>query len=118
MRDAASLLSFVVAFCRVDYGFWMFGFWGGFRFLEISPEGKVPVLKDGDRWVPDSDVIAQILEAKYPEPPLVTPPEFASVYVFFRFLVVHVNPSRFLLLLLVVVVLIVTMGVEFEWQLH
>lgn len=48
-------------------------------FLEISPEGKVPVLKIDDKWVPDSDVITQILEEKYPDPPLATPPEKATV---------------------------------------
>ncbi|CAL9207458.1 unnamed protein product [Musa hybrid cultivar] len=49
-------------------------------FLEISPEGKVPVLKlDDGKWVPDSDVITQILEEKYPNPSLVTPPEYSSV---------------------------------------
>ncbi|KAL5724034.1 Glutathione S-transferase dhar1 [Ranunculus cassubicifolius] len=42
-------------------------------FLDISPEGKVP------EWVADSDVITQIIEEKYPQPSLVTPPEFASV---------------------------------------
>ncbi|KAF2321282.1 hypothetical protein GH714_038488 [Hevea brasiliensis] len=48
-------------------------------FLEVSPEGKVPVVKFDDKWVPDSDVIVGILEEKYPEPSLVTPPEYASV---------------------------------------
>ncbi|KDP46078.1 hypothetical protein JCGZ_06589 [Jatropha curcas] len=48
-------------------------------FLEISPEGKVPVAKIDDKWVPDSDVIVGILEEKYPDPSLVTPPDFASV---------------------------------------
>ncbi|OAY38709.1 glutathione S-transferase DHAR2 [Manihot esculenta] len=48
-------------------------------FLEISPEGKVPVVKFDDKWVPDSDVIVGTLEEKYPEPSLVTPPEYASV---------------------------------------
>ncbi|KAF5733802.1 fiber dehydroascorbate reductase protein [Tripterygium wilfordii] len=48
-------------------------------FLEINPEGKVPVLKVDEKWVADSDVIVEILEEKYPEPPLKTPPEFASV---------------------------------------
>ncbi|KAG6491041.1 hypothetical protein ZIOFF_052373 [Zingiber officinale] len=49
-------------------------------FLAISPEGKVPVLKaDDDQWVPDSDVITQILEEKYPNPPLVAPQEYSSV---------------------------------------
>ncbi|RRT60535.1 hypothetical protein GW17_00041057 [Ensete ventricosum] len=49
-------------------------------FLEISPEGKVPVLKlDDGKWVPDSDVITQMLEEKYSNPSLVTPPEYSSV---------------------------------------
>ncbi|CAC01835.1 valine--tRNA ligase-like protein [Arabidopsis thaliana] len=48
-------------------------------FLKISPEGKVPVVKFDEKWVPDSDVITQALEEKYPEPPLATPPEKASV---------------------------------------
>ncbi|XP_022139339.1 glutathione S-transferase DHAR2-like [Momordica charantia] len=47
-------------------------------FLEVSPEGKVPVVKFDDKWVPDSDVIVGILEEKHPEPSLVTP-EFSSV---------------------------------------
>lgn len=39
-------------------------------------------MKFDEKWVPDSDVIAQSLEEKYPDPPLVTPPVKASVYVF------------------------------------
>lgn len=54
---------------------WLFGL----RFLDISPQGKVPVLKINDKWVPDSDVIVEILEEKYPDPSLKTPPRFASV---------------------------------------
>ncbi|CAF2257114.1 hypothetical protein HID58_030723 [Brassica napus] len=48
-------------------------------FLDISPGGKVPVLKIDGKWVPDSDVIVSLLEKKYPEPSLKTPPKFASV---------------------------------------
>ncbi|KAH9675501.1 glutathione S-transferase DHAR3 [Citrus sinensis] len=48
-------------------------------FLKISPEGKVPVIKLDEKWLPDSDVITQSLEEKYPDPPLRTPPEKASV---------------------------------------
>lgn len=51
-----------------------------FRFLKISPEGKVPLIKFDEEWVADSDVITQSLEEKFPVPPLVTPPEKASVY--------------------------------------
>lgn len=48
-------------------------------FLKVSPEGKVPLLKLDEKWIPDSDVITQALEEKFPEPPLATPPEKASV---------------------------------------
>ncbi len=53
------------------------------RFLKINPEGKVPVIKFNEKWVSDSDVITQALEEKYPDPPLGTPPEKASVYGFY-----------------------------------
>jgi Glutathione S-transferase, N-terminal domain len=50
-------------------------------FLNISPEGKVPLIKLEEKWIADSDVITQALEGKYPEPPLATPPDKASVWV-------------------------------------
>jgi Glutathione S-transferase, N-terminal domain len=52
-------------------------------FLEISPEGKVPVLKyeDGTSQ-PDFDAITQYLEEKFPNPSLVTPAEYSSMYFF------------------------------------
>ncbi|XP_062106310.1 glutathione S-transferase DHAR1, mitochondrial-like [Humulus lupulus] len=48
-------------------------------FLQVNPGGKVPVVKFDDKWVSDSDVIVGILEEKYPQPALTTPPEFTSV---------------------------------------
>ncbi|XP_076896632.1 glutathione S-transferase DHAR2-like [Bidens hawaiensis] len=48
-------------------------------FLEVNPDGKVPLIKFDDTWVPDSDVIVGLIEDKFPEPSLVTPPELASV---------------------------------------
>ncbi|KAF8407622.1 hypothetical protein HHK36_006755 [Tetracentron sinense] len=48
-------------------------------FLKLSPEGKVPLMKLDEKWIADSDVITQSLEEKYPDPPLGTPPEKASV---------------------------------------
>ncbi|KAF9625287.1 hypothetical protein IFM89_020873 [Coptis chinensis] len=48
-------------------------------FLEISPEGKVPVAKLDEKWIADSDVITKLLEEKYPDPSLEVPPEKASV---------------------------------------
>lgn len=53
----------------------------GSRFLKISPEGKVPVIKLDEKWIADSDVITQALEEKFPDPPLAVPPEKASMYV-------------------------------------
>lgn len=46
----------------------------------MNPEGKVPVALFDGKWVSDSDVIVGILEEKYPEISLITPPEFATVY--------------------------------------
>lgn len=37
------------------------------KFEQISPLGKVPALEDGDFGIADSAVIAQYLEAKYPD---------------------------------------------------
>lgn len=48
-------------------------------FLDVNPEGKVPVIKLDDKWVSDSDVIVGLLEEKYPEPSLAPNPEFSSV---------------------------------------
>ncbi|RLM56113.1 glutathione S-transferase DHAR3, chloroplastic [Panicum miliaceum] len=47
--------------------------------FEINPEGKVPIVKLEDKWIADSDVITQALEEKYPEPPLATPADKASI---------------------------------------
>ncbi|KAH6806320.1 dehydroascorbate reductase 2 [Perilla frutescens var. frutescens] len=48
-------------------------------FMEVNPEGKVPLIKFDDKWIADSDVIVGILEEKYPNPSLSTPPEVSSV---------------------------------------
>ncbi|KAL1566782.1 putative glutathione S-transferase dhar2, chloroplastic [Salvia divinorum] len=48
-------------------------------FLNVSPEGKVPLIKLDEKWIPDSDVITEALEEKFPEPSLATPPEKAAV---------------------------------------
>ncbi|XP_071686394.1 glutathione S-transferase DHAR2-like [Rutidosis leptorrhynchoides] len=49
-------------------------------FVEVNPEGKVPVIKiDDEKWISDSDVIVGLIEDKYPEPSLSTPPELTSV---------------------------------------
>jgi glutathione S-transferase len=36
--------------------------------LQEKSGGKVPVINDGDFWLPDSDEIVKFLEEKYPEP--------------------------------------------------
>ncbi|XP_047325838.1 glutathione S-transferase DHAR2-like [Impatiens glandulifera] len=48
-------------------------------FLETNPEGKVPVIKIDDQWIPDSDVIVGIVEEKHPDPPLAHHPEVSTV---------------------------------------
>lgn len=40
------------------------------EFLALNPLGKIPVLIDGDFTLPESGVIAEYLEEKFPEPPL------------------------------------------------
>lgn len=40
---------------------------GGPVFRKISPLGKIPVLMDGEFVIPDSSVICEYLEEKYPE---------------------------------------------------
>ena len=39
-------------------------------FVEISPFGKIPAIRDGDYALADSTAIFTYLEAKHPEPPL------------------------------------------------
>lgn len=56
-----------------------------FRFSEVNPEGKVPLIKFDDKWIADSDVIVGIIEEKYPNRPLTPPPEVSSVYKLFPF---------------------------------
>jgi len=48
-------------------------------FLEKNPKGLMPVLRDGEEWIQDSDVITEHLEQKYPEISLKTPEEFKEV---------------------------------------
>lgn len=40
------------------------------EFRKISPLGKIPALRDGDRTLADSSVICAYLERTHPEPPL------------------------------------------------
>ncbi|XP_062233221.1 probable glutathione S-transferase DHAR2, chloroplastic [Phragmites australis] len=47
--------------------------------FQINPEGKVPIVKLEDKWIADSDIITQVIEEKYPEPSLATPPDKASI---------------------------------------
>lgn len=70
----------VVCYLIVSFQILFFFFFVS-RFLKINADGKVPVIKLDEKWIADSDVITQSLEEKYPEPPLATPPEKASVYV-------------------------------------
>lgn len=51
------------------------------EFLALNPNGKVPVVVDGDTAIYDSTIINEYLEEKYPEPPLTysDPPRRAKV---------------------------------------
>ena len=44
----------------------------------VNPEGKVPIMKYNDEWIPDSGGICDYLEEKFPEPSLKPPSEEAS----------------------------------------
>lgn len=46
------------------------------EFKQISPLGKIPVLRDGERTLPDSSVICTYLERKHPEPSLYPADDF------------------------------------------
>jgi glutathione S-transferase len=48
-------------------------------FMQKNPKGLMPVLRDGEEWIQDSDKIAEHLEKKYPEVSLATPQEFKQV---------------------------------------
>ncbi|KAG6553421.1 hypothetical protein Mapa_005156 [Marchantia paleacea] len=48
-------------------------------FMEKNPSGLMPALRDGEKWIQDSDKIAQYLEEKFPDPSLKTPSEFKNV---------------------------------------
>ncbi|MFS7951290.1 putative glutathione dehydrogenase (ascorbate) [Helianthus anomalus] len=52
----------------------------GLRFLEVNPDGKVPLAKFYENWISDCDAIVGLIEDKYPDPSLATSPELASVY--------------------------------------
>lgn len=41
------------------------------EFVEASPFGKIPALRDGDFTLADSSAILHYIEAKYPSPPLI-----------------------------------------------
>ena len=73
--------------------------WGMPKFREKFPIGRVPVLDiDGD-LIPESDVIAEYLEAIYPEPSLwgVTPRETAHIRTVARIGDVYLMNNTFML---------------------
>ncbi|MFQ5535375.1 MAG: glutathione S-transferase family protein [Sphingomonadales bacterium] len=46
------------------------GDWKSPEYLAINPLGKIPALKDGDFCLPESSIICEYLEDKFPERPL------------------------------------------------
>jgi glutathione S-transferase len=57
------------------------------EYRKISPLGKIPAYRDGDRTLPDSSVIIAYLERTHPEPPLYPsdPYEYARALWFEEF---------------------------------
>jgi glutathione S-transferase len=49
--------------------------------MKNNPSGLMPVLRDGDQWIQDSDKIFEHLESKFPEPPLKPSDSAKQVYV-------------------------------------
>ena len=45
-------------------------FYGNDQFAAVSPLRRIPVLIDGDITIPDSTIICEYLEDRYPDPPL------------------------------------------------
>jgi glutathione S-transferase len=45
-------------------------FYGDDEFTKVSPVRRIPVLIDGELAIPDSTVICEYLEERYPEPSL------------------------------------------------
>jgi glutathione S-transferase len=73
--------------------------WGTPKFRERFPIGRVPVLDiDGD-MMPESEVIAEYLEAIYPEPSLlgITPRETAHVRTLARLADIYIINNMFML---------------------
>jgi hypothetical protein len=79
MRKLSFIFISLVGVNFVDSSMAIISFVIFIRLFKINPEGKVPIVKLEDKWVADSDVITQVLEEKYPQPSLATPPEKASV---------------------------------------
>lgn len=48
------------------------------RFMEKNPSGLMPVLRDGETWIQDSDKIAQYLDGHYAKNTLITQGEFRN----------------------------------------
>jgi hypothetical protein len=79
MRKLSFIFISLVGVTFVDSSMAIISFVTFIRLFKINPEGKVPIVKLEDKWIADSDVITQVLEEKYPQPSLATPPEKASV---------------------------------------
>lgn len=47
--------------------------------LQDNPKGSVPVLENGDTWIPDSGRIVEYLNEAYPKPPMPLDPEASEL---------------------------------------
>src|SRR5882672_3831493 len=96
---AARIRMQVYAKAATDIVFELPEHWGLPKFRERFPLGRVPVLDiDGD-LIPESEVIAEYLEAIYPEPSLLgsTPRESAHVRTLSRIADIYLMNNLFML---------------------
>lgn len=73
--------------------------WGMPKFRERFPIGRVPVLDTDGDLIPESEVIAEYLEAIYPEPSLLgfTPRETAHIRTLVRIADIYIMNNLFML---------------------
>ena len=62
------------------------------EYRAVNPLGKVPALDTGERVLPESEVVAEYLEARFPEPPLLgsSPKEAAQIRLVARIADIYV----------------------------
>lgn len=66
--------------------------------FDVNPSGTVPVLKDGEKYIPESGVIMEYLENKFPNPSVPADPEsseaISGIFSAFRNYFLNKDPSQ------------------------